>query len=411
MGVAIVLVLCLLSPTAHAAGIGVAPSTMELNDAIRGAELQRMVTVFNPDDEVEGYTLNVKGEAGSWISFYVENDPLTPIEKVIVPGSGKTKVLVKFNIPDDAPNRKHEATIFVATAAASLEKNTSGQTIKLGAPVDVIITVTGTQILNGIVKGITTSDTEVNYPLRIKVEFQSTGNVIARPEIKVEIIKDGTMVGRYTHSGTKVKAGSSELIPVEWDTTGKETGDYKANVAVSLGGKVLSTKELPFKLMPIGTLSRQGSLTDLIYDGEPSVGKLIKVLGTFRNTGEIDTKANLIGEVYVDGDLVDTIESKELLVPVRETGTLTAYQKLEKDGSYAIKGHALYEGKMTETKELSFDVRAESELTELGKPTSKPTEPEKQTKKPLVPGFEAFGVIIAIASVMVCLKYRRRKSL
>ncbi|KAF5437012.1 hypothetical protein C5S35_06175 [Candidatus Methanophagaceae archaeon] len=164
-----------------------------------------------------------------------------------------------------------------------------------------------------------------------------------------------------------------------------------------MGGERLSTKELQFQLLPVGTLSRQGSLTDLSYEGDTSVGKTLKVLATFRNTGEIDAKAKLIGEVYVNGNLIDTISSEELLVPVREAGTLTAYLKIEEDGNYTIKGHVVYEGKMTATKELSFDVKTLSE--------PEPT----QTPKASTPGFGAIGATIAIVSVMRYRIYRRRK--
>ncbi len=397
ISIVVAFVLCLLTPpTALATGIAVTPSTMEISDAMRGGELQRMLTVFNPGDKVSGYTFNVTGEAGSWISFYEESDPLTPIEKVTIPGNGKAKILVKFNIPEDASNEKHEATIFVATAAAQEDESGSGQAVKLGAPIAVTIAVTGTQILSGTVISISTTDTEISYPLRIKVEFQNTGNVVAKPEIEVKITKNGTMVNRFAYTySAGVKVGSKEIIPVEWDTTGGETGDHEVNVTVALGGEMLATRELPVKLLPVGTMSRQGSLTDISYDGKPSVGKTLKILATFRNTGKIDTKAKFIGEVYVDGDLIDTISSEELLVPVRETGTLTAYLKIEQDGSYTIKGHAVYEGKTTETKELSFDVATKAE-----------TEPTPNS----TPGFGALGVIIAIASVMGYLIYKRKKS-
>lgn len=167
-----------------------------------------------------------------------------------------------------------------------------------------------------------------------------------------------------------------------------------------MGGEVLATKDLQFKLLPVGTLSRQGNLTGISYEGKPSVGKTLKILATFVNTGEIDTKEKFIGEVYVDGELVDTISSEELLVPVRETGTLTAYLKIENDGSYMIKGHAVYEGKRTETKELSFVVETKSESV---------TEPTPKSK-PSIPGFGAIGAAIAIASIMGYLIHRRRKS-
>ena len=398
IGIVIAFVLCLLlSPTAIAGGVGVAPSTLEIGDAVRGCEFERLILVFNPGEEVSGYTLNATGDARSWISF-AERYTDTPIERITVPAGGEASVLVKITIPQDAPNGEHEATIVVTSSApVEVEEGGSASAVSLSATVHVTIAVIGTEILAGKVIDISTRDTEVGYPQRTEVVFKNTGNVVATPQIDVEITKDDKFIDSLTFAEAEVGVESLETITTEWNTTGKEPGDYSANVTVSLGGEVLATKELPFKLLPVGTLSRQGSLTDLSYDGNTSVGKTLKILATFRNTGEIDTKAKLVGEVYVDGDLVDTISSEELLVPVSDTGVLTAYLKMEQDGSYTIKGHAIYEGKTTETKEFSFDVEGAEEAE---------TEPTSNS----IPGFGAIGVIIAIASVMGYLVYRRRKS-
>ena len=385
----------LLSSPVTAIGLGIGPSELKITNALRGGEYERTITVFNPGKERANFTLGAEGEASDWISLYQLKAPDEPIESISIPGKGNAAILVKFNIPEDAASGIYTATIYAETLPGETTDTEVGAVTALRAPASVTIEVTGTQILTGVVGYITTRDTEVNYPLQIQVSFQNTGNVIAKPEIKTAITKNGTFIESFIHADTEIKPDALDTISVVWDTTGKESGDYEANVTVSLGGEVLSTQDLQFKLLPVGTLSRQGNLTDLSYDGKLSAGKTLKILATFRNTGEIDTKAMFIGEVYVDGDLIDTIESKELLVPVRETGTLTAYLKIEKDGSYVIKGHALYEGKTTETKEFSFDVGTKAE-----------TEPTSNS----IPGFGAIGVIIAIASVMGYLVYRRRKS-
>lgn len=399
----ILIVLPLLSPLLSspvtAIGLGIGPSELKITNALRGAEYQRTITVFNPDKERANFTLGVEGEASDWISLYQLKAPDEPIESISIPGEGNAAILVKFNIPEDAASGIYTATIYAETIPDETIDTEVGAVTVLRAPASVTIEVTGTQILTGIVKYITTRDTEVNYPLRIEVLFQNTGNVIAKPEIKTVITKNGTFIESFIHADTEIKPDALDTISVEWNTTGNEPGDYSANVTVSLGREVLATQELPFKLLPVGTLSRQGSLTDISYEGEPSVGKVIKILATFVNTGEIDTKAKFIGEEYLDGDLIDTINSEELLVPVRETGTLTAYLKIEEDGSYVIKGHLLYEGKTTETKELSFDVG---------------TEPETKTEPSF--GFDAIEtialsvvVVIAILLIVVFVRKRKRK--
>lgn len=392
--VVIGLILMILPLNAEATGIAVSPSKIEINDALKGTESERVLTIFNTDTLEDTFSLNATGDISDWISFYRVEDTTMQINTITIPAKDEATVLIKFAIPNDAPKGEYTSKIYVQSIPPEVGGGQAAVMIKM--PVDITIKVTGTQILAGVVKSITTGDTEVNHPLRINIEFQNTGNVVARPDIAVKITKDEKIIDEFTQSETGVKVDSKEIIPVEWDTTGRESGDYVANVTVSLGEEVLATQGLQFKLLPVGTLSTQGNLTGISFKGEPSVGKTLKILASFINTGEIDTKAKFIGEVYVDGELVDTISSEELLVPVRETGTLTAYLKIEKDGSYVINGHAVYEGKTTETKELSFVVGTESE------PTPK--------SKPFIPGFGAIGVIIAIASVMGYLICRRKKS-
>lgn len=384
--VSIGLILILLQSCVSAIGLGVAPSNLEMHDALRGEEYERIIRLSNYGEDKGRFSLNATGQCSKWIYFYNMEDQSAPITNVTIPGNGNVKILVKFKIPEDAATGNYTGTIYAQGIPTGEVSGEVGQVVAVMIPASVMIEVTGMQTLTGKVESITTIDTEINYPLRIKVRFQNTGNVIATPIIDVKISKEGVLTDSFTFAEARVKVGSKETIIVEWDTTGKESGDYIANTTISLGDEVLATKELQFKLLPVGTLSRQGNLTDISYEGEPLVGRVTTILGTFRNSGEIDTKAKFIGEVYVDGELVDTISSEELLVPVRETETLTTYLKIEKDGSYAIKGHAVYEGKTTDTKELSFVVGTESGVEP--EPTPKPTTS--------IPGFGAIEAIIAL---------------
>ena len=399
VGLILSLLLPLLAYTVTAGGLGIAPRSIIVNDALRGSEYERTITVFNICNQTLTLSLNASEDAGSWISFYEVDNPATSIETMTLEGENAT-ILLKIKVPEDATNGPHNASILVQTAPPAAGGTGSG--VVFGINADLSVEVTGTQILAGVVKSITTRDTEVNYPLRIQVLFQNTGNVIAKPEIKTVITRNGTFVARFSYADTVIKSGATETISMEWETTGMDSGDYVANVTVSLGGEIIAEHELPFKLFPVGTLSRQGNLTEISYTGAPLVGTTVKILASFANTGEIDTRAKFIGEVYVDGNLVDTITSEELLVPVRETVTLIAYLKLEQGSSYTIKGHVLYEGKTTETKELSFAAITKPETEPEITPTSKPFMK--------IPAYGALGTALALASVSGYLLYRRKRS-
>ena len=388
-------VLLVLGSGVKAVGIGVAPSEIKIHDAFRGEEYRKTITVSNADEYEAIFSFNVSGECADWISFYKPEDIATPITSITIPGNEKREILVVFKIPNDAENRIYNSAIIVQRAPKAVEGGV-GAGVALKMPISVTIEVTGVQKLTGEVRDIRTTDVEVNYPLRIKVDFQNTGNVIARPLIEVAIVKDNVTIDTFTHADTAVKPNERKIISVEWDTTGREVGDYIAEVTVSLGGEILAAKDLTFKLLPVGTLSRKGSLIELKYEGELLVGRVVKILATFRNIGEIDTKAKFVGEVFMDGSLIDTLHSEEILVPVRETRTLIAYLKIEKEGNYKIRGYVVYEGKTTDTKEISFNV---------GGTGTKPT----PTPKPIIPSFGTIGAVIAIVLV-THLIHRKRTS-
>ncbi|RZN36097.1 MAG: hypothetical protein EF813_07755 [Methanosarcinales archaeon] len=388
------LILIILCSNAGAVGIAVSPSKIEMDDVLKGAEPERVLTVFNTATYEDTFSLTVTGDISNWISFYRMDDHATPINNITIPAEAKAHVLVKFAIPaDTAAGDGYTSKIYVQSIPPEVEGGHAAVVIKM--PVDVMINVTGTQTLAGTVESIATTDTEVNVPLRIRVDFRNTGNVVAKPTVNVDISRDGVVVDSVTYSDKEITPTRKETVRVEWDTAEIMSGDYVAKVSVLLGGEVLETKELPFKLFPPGELTRHGALNDIVCEGDPAVGAVTKILVTFVNTGGIDTKARFAGEVYRDGNLIDTIESNELLVPIRESGTLTSYLKIESPGSYVVKGHVAYEGRMTDTKELLFDVSGVA---------AKTGDDENSTNG--TPGFGAVGGLFALLILVFVLRMR-----
>ena len=270
---------------------------------------------------------------------------------------------------------------------------------------DISVTTANPSIVSGTVDGISVADVEVRYPLRIKVQFSNTGNVVTAPQISVNIAtQDGTAINNFTSNESKVKPGNRETIPVEWDTTGNEPGNYTTDVSVALGEDIIRTEKLSFAILPVGTLTRTGTLVELLLEGKPELGALAAIGATFINTGQIDTRAKFIGEVYYNGKLVDTIESEEILVPIGERDTLKSYLKVESPGEYIIKGYVNYEGKKTEIKEIPFTVASTS-----GVPTSQPS--SSNTVPKLAINWTVLGGIIAaviVVGLLILFLARRR---
>ncbi len=355
---------------------------------MRGETYERMIRVSSGCEDSATFLLLTGGDAGEWISFYDWDNPAVPIESVTIAGHDSANVLVRFSIPEDAPSGDYTATIDAeSTPVAGEEGGQMGVTLRARA--NVSIEVTGEQILTGEVKSIAARDVEVNYPLETKVEFVNTGNVVAQPEIDVAITKDGVAIDSFSFAEAKAKVGLREIITVAWDTTGKEPGDYIANVAVSLGGELIATKELNFAILPVGALTREGVFTELAFEGNPKLGTVAKIQATFLNTGQKDTRAKFVGEAYCDNELIDTLESEEVLIPVGQNDVLTSYVNLDRQGNYTVKGYVNYEGKKTGVKEISFTVSSQESSFNV-----------------LIP---AIAVIVVLAGVLVYMTLRKRR--
>ena len=346
----LILMSSLFSMNAVAISIGVAPSEIRIAKALKGEEYERMILVFNGEDAEAVYTFEAKGEYADWVSF--------PSKMLTVPGNGKVKVPIKVRIPVDAANGEYVIPIEVRSLPAKTGKAKVGASVALSMTVTLRVEVVGEQILSGTVEGITVSSGEVKYPpVKIAIRFRNTGNVVARPTVKVDIAdKKGNPIDSFTYSETSIKPGRRGLIQLEWDTSEVNPGDYQATITILLDGEVLAREEKAFTVFPYGTLTRKGLLTNLSYVGEPALEGTIKIMGKFKNIGLINTEAKLICEISCNGKLVDIVESEPLEVSVGEEETLVCYLKIGEPGDYTVKSYVVYDGKRTDSRELSFAV-------------------------------------------------------
>ncbi len=349
-----------------AAGVGLAPGSIEVKNALRGAEYEETILVMNPNTEVFEFQLSTAGEGGSWIRFFDTPASTSPVDRVTIPPAGKKQLVARLNIPPATANGTYGASIIVTAAAPpappgqGTATSTGGQSIAVQAQARVKIDVTGTQMVKANVTGIFAADTEINYPVRLITSMDNVGNVAIKPSVRASVFEGNLPIGDYQRSDTVIKPGSAEQFELQIGTRGWRAGDYTAKVVLSLLGpagsadEVIRQEEVRFKVLPIGTLTRAGELRDLRTEGMAVVGNVMKLVATFRNAGEIETPATLVGEVIRNGALVGTLDSREITILQHEVGEVPAYYKLDQPGYYVIKAQVNYGGKLTDVRELSF---------------------------------------------------------
>lgn len=351
----ILFVLQVQSLTVYAAGIGLASSDIIIENGMRGQAYKRSLRVYNtsPKDKIS-VTLEGMDDVKEWISFYKDKNFKEKIDQLELKPKTEVEVFVLLQIPKNTPNGTYEGKIAVSRVTSK-----EGNKFKLILPLNVKIKLGGRQIIVGIVRSIFTRDVEVDYDLPVNVEFQNIGNVTAQPEIRVQIVGlDGRIVDSFIDNKGSVSIETTKVLVAKWKTSDRQMGRYTANVDVLLSGKSIGSKSLFFRILKRGSLTRRGILERLSYSKKPAVGKSIKLKALYRNTGNSDTYAKLVGEVYINDQFDSRIYSEKVLASFLGNGTLDAFLKIEKSGIYKIKGYIDFEGKRSNIKTISFEVKS-----------------------------------------------------
>ncbi len=351
------LVMLLPLNVAFATGFSISPGVIEITGALHGEDHLRTIRAqyLTMSGGVGDTTLELscEGAISEWVTFHHPDDPTTPIQSVTHAEGENAVFKIKIAIPEDAPVGVSTGTLW----AKPITSEGEGMTVMTQGKTEISVEVLGEPIMTGKASAFAAQDIEVGYPLRVKFIFTNTGNVVATPETRVEIIKNGKVIDSYTYSGIDIPRGKQDFVVAKWaNTDDREPGDYTARVTVFWGGEMIASEELEFTILPEGSLSILGEFTILKLAFEPELGTLARIDAGFSNTGQKDAKAQFIGEAYLDGKLIGTVVSAEIIVPVDEAEILSSYVELEHAGSYTVTGYVNYEGKATDVREVSFEV-------------------------------------------------------
>jgi len=341
-----------------ARGVGVFPSEIDFGETLRAGEYFRTIGVLNNENAEQTFGVEFDGEAAPWLSIVDPNDRTKVLDTVSAPPKGQGRVFLRLLVPADVPNGVHTGVVRVLTTIdAKNAGGSSGVGVNVGAEISVVLNLTGTQNIAGSLIDMAIGDVEVGSPFRIKTTVQNSGNIQVNPQIDLQVLDpQGAIVGTASFSEEVVYPNEVKILTPEWDTTDQKTGERIARVSVKFGNVDLGTREIRFNILPVGTLTRRGELEGLALEGSPSVGSVVKVVAMFRNTGEIDTQARFLGEVFRDSVRIDTATSEELLVVPGNVVPLELFVNVTQNGTYKVQGKVNYEGKETDVEELVFRV-------------------------------------------------------
>ena len=345
--------------TVSSQGLGVAPASIDIPDGLKAKTYLRSIRLFNDGEQPVTYQLNTTGDIKTWTTFYNNINLTEPIQNISV--YGKEEVIIQFTIPENTANGIYNGTIYAKITSEN--PNASGGAVNLIFPVDISISVIGTQILTGKVSNININDVEIGQPLFIELRFLNTGNVIATPVVNAVIIRvDEGAIDNFTYSDNSVNINSYDLLSVTWNTTNQKIGNYTAYTTVLLDETIIFEQNLSFKILPLGALTPKGEIVNLSYLGKPSKEEVLILKANYKNTGQVNTVTKFIAEVYRNGKLIEILESPEgteelPIVKINESYNFSVYLKIIDSGSYEIQAYVvLNENNKTAIQSLFFDV-------------------------------------------------------
>lgn len=350
------LTLMLVPSVASADGITAFPNRVEVDNGLRGGVYERSITLQNDFDEPGVFELSSDGSIADWIEIQTrEGVTLTEID---APPKERVSVQVKVTIPDDVPNGVYDGSLgalLILDGEASGEGTGSG--VRLGVVVPITIDITGEQTIQASFLELVVNDGEVGLPHRFTAVIQNTGNVGLVPNLVLEVVFGDEVVDTLEPALDLVAPEETAQLSFDWETETQRPGDYTARAAVSFGDLDLGSQERSFTLAPRGTLTRSGEFTSLELIGDvPRPGGVARVQAQFVNTGQIESRAELVGELFLAGELIDVPQNPPTLVQPGVVETLELFIDTDFAGAYTLIAKVNFEGEETETRTLEFVV-------------------------------------------------------
>jgi hypothetical protein len=349
---------------AQAEGIGIFPSNVVYRNVLRGGAYYQDIGLVNDSNVERTFRLETGGDVSPWVSFFDIRDRSKQITEVPVPANSSGHVFLRLLVPKDLANGQYRGYIQTLVTVSGTVQGSSS-IVNIGAQANVELTVTGTQSLAGTLVDLAVTDTEVGTPLRVRSVLTNSGNVAAQPELSIDLkaVVQGQASRAVGQPGMRKFVQEEQLFPGETKTLITEVptdnvppGNYVAAVAVRFDGVAVGDREASVSVHPRGALTRQGELLELRLLNEPKPNGIAKVAAVFINTGQIDSKAAFVGELYHGSDLIRAVTGLERTVSKGEQTTLELLMELPSKGTYRLIGKVNFEGHESDTKELTLNV-------------------------------------------------------
>ncbi len=353
-----VLFCILMSCPVFGGSFAAAPGTIAFENMLKSGYAETEIFANNPEDVPVDVEIIAEGQIAEWLSFYPES---------LVLGSHSTgESLVIIRPPWDAANGQYEGTITLVSRPRYKPTHDVqyGLNIETAVILKVSAEVVGEQIVDYSVADMSLESVEVGYGVPLTFSGKNDGNVRVTPKIIIDVYDSNQSVVVLSKNMTAdsvmptVKKTETINIPTE----SLSVGQYWANISVSVFDEIIYMEMITFDILEEGALLLSGDFVQLISNRPwSSPEDIVRLDAIFMNTGQMSANVKFKGEVYLDDELIDIIESDEMFSDVGSIINLTMYYVPELVGTYRVEGIVYYSGKSTYTKGTVLNVFSDTQ--------------------------------------------------
>ena len=307
----ITILLIISADLGYAISLGVSPSRVTFTDMLRDGYAERVVSVTTNSDDMLSGSFAVSGEIKDWLRFEPNST------KFEASSSEPYKLKIIVQPPNDTKSDSYYGEIKFTTDRVGSLTGRAGGLVKAAIQLNLRVDVTDTEIILCKAGAFNFEDIEIGYPLELGYTVINEGNVRIRPLVRFDI---------WDQAQENLVASddfiSEDILPtVERKFTKKipnnelDIGQYWANIAVD---DCEASGLLTFSVVDKGSIIDKGLLEKVTNKIWAYVDEPVEIVAVFQNTGPRIVTARFKGNVKLDDEIIEIIESEEVDVNAGE---------------------------------------------------------------------------------------------
>ncbi len=338
----LLLMMIFIVPTfSQAVSLGVSPGAVSFLDVLPNGYSEQSVTVStnSPDEVLVRYRVN--GNISSWIRFE-PNASLFPIT-----ATEPYTLTMIVEPPSDIATGNYSGSISFITERFGNISGRAGGLVRAAVTLISNMEIVTNEIPLCHGGALKVNDLEIGDPLEIEATIVNDGNVRVRPDIQLNI---------WDFSETELIMSDSITIPSEIRPTVEEKvivrpssedlriGQYWAEVRVD---ECDARNYVTFSVVRQGGIVDIGTLTEVNSKTWAFVNETLRINALFRNEGPRVVTASFVGDIKLNNEIIQIIETNPIDVPSGDKVEMFTYFTPKKPGRYVASGRVNYNDKVT----------------------------------------------------------------